>query len=64
MYERRLDIAVAFIAIVVSPLLLECKPTTTCEVSVTQWFYRFIELLFIVGKYLKKIRFITSKSDV
>lgn len=64
MYERRLDIAVAFIAIAVSPLLLDCRHTTTCEVSLTQWFYRFIELLFIVGKYLKRIRFITSKSDV
>lgn len=64
MYERRLDIALAFIAIAVSPLLLECGHTTTCEVSLTQWFYRFIELLFTVGKYLKRIRFITSKSDV
>lgn len=64
MYERRLDIALAFIAIAVSPLLLECGHTTTCEVSLTQWFYRLIELLFTVGKYLKRIRFITSKSDV
>lgn len=33
MYERRLDIAVAFIAVVVCPLRLECAE---CKVGLTQ----------------------------
>lgn len=40
MYERRLGIAVVFIAVMVSPLVVECRLTTVCEVSLTLCYCR------------------------